>query len=292
VANVNAASTTIDMDADYSITANFVAIPTFVLTMAIDDVTHGTIDPPVGPSTHNEETVVNITATALVGWKFDHWSGNVGTVADVSDPTTTVTMNGDYTITANFVAQAYPGVGSQWVYTVTYGSEVTTWTVNVTAMEAVGSVNCYKTETTFSSPGPVRVAGTYTVTLTGADAWRSQDNLAQYKAVSRILLGTSPFTTTSTDTYTAGTPGFFTVGNGWSFTEVSTQPSTTNYTVAVVGQETVLGYNCYKVEYSVSGTVVKTEWWSPEVMGIVKQVDTGTFAQTETRELVSFAWAA
>jgi hypothetical protein len=24
----------------------------------------------------------------------------------------------------------------------------------------------------------------------------------------------------------------------------------------------------------------------------VKQVDTGTFAQTETRELVSFAWAA
>ena len=68
-------------------------------------------------------------------------------------------------------------------------------------------------------------------------------------------------------------------------------PPTTIYDVAVVGMESVTvaagTFNCYKIEYSVSGTVVKTEWWSPDVLGFVKQVSTGTYALPETQELVS-----
>ena len=84
----------------------------------------------------------------------------------------------------------------------------------------------------------------------------------------------------------------FTVGATWSFVEHAAPSmgpaSDTTYTVAVVGRQTVLGHDCYKVEYSVSDTVVKTEWWSPEVMGFVKQVSTGTYELPETQVLASF----
>jgi len=45
---------------------------------------------------------VNLVATPDAGYRFDRWTGNVGTIADVSDATTTITVNGDYSITANF----------------------------------------------------------------------------------------------------------------------------------------------------------------------------------------------
>ena len=37
------------------------------------------------------------------GYRFVEWTGDVGTIADVYAATTTITMNGDYSITANFV---------------------------------------------------------------------------------------------------------------------------------------------------------------------------------------------
>ena len=36
------------------------------------------------------------------GYRFVYWSGKVQTISDVSKPTTTIYMNLDYTITANF----------------------------------------------------------------------------------------------------------------------------------------------------------------------------------------------
>jgi hypothetical protein len=45
---------------------------------------------------------VNLVATPDAGYRFVRWTGNVGTIADVNDATTTITVNGDYSITANF----------------------------------------------------------------------------------------------------------------------------------------------------------------------------------------------
>jgi uncharacterized repeat protein (TIGR02543 family) len=45
---------------------------------------------------------VNLVATPDAGYRFDKWTGDVGTIADVNDATTTITVNGDYSITANF----------------------------------------------------------------------------------------------------------------------------------------------------------------------------------------------
>jgi Leucine-rich repeat (LRR) protein len=102
VANVNAASTTITMNGDYSIIANFeeTAVTYYTLTMAATG--GGSINPTVGQHTYAAGTVVPISATPAGGYQFVNWTGNVGTVASVNAASTTITMNGNYSVTANF----------------------------------------------------------------------------------------------------------------------------------------------------------------------------------------------
>ena len=52
----------------------------------------------------DEGTIVDLVAEAEEGYRFVKWTGDVGTIADVYAATTNITMNGDYSITANFVA--------------------------------------------------------------------------------------------------------------------------------------------------------------------------------------------
>lgn len=103
ITNTNAATTTIHMDDDYSITANFVKlVQQYDLT--ISSTSGGSVTVPgEGTFAFDEGTVVNLTAEAVAGYLFTRWTGDVGTVANVHVATTTITMNGDYTITANFV---------------------------------------------------------------------------------------------------------------------------------------------------------------------------------------------
>jgi len=58
--------------------------------------------PGEGTFTHYVGTVVNLTAEAEAGYHFVQWTGNVSTIADVYAASTTITMNGNYEITANF----------------------------------------------------------------------------------------------------------------------------------------------------------------------------------------------
>jgi TRAP-type C4-dicarboxylate transport system substrate-binding protein len=51
--------------------------------------------------------VVDITATPGEGYNFVKWTGDVGTIANVNAATTTITMDGDYSITANFVSKPW-----------------------------------------------------------------------------------------------------------------------------------------------------------------------------------------
>jgi hypothetical protein len=105
VADVNAASTTITMNGNYAITANF-AINTYTLTYTAG--AGGTITAPAtSPTTHDHGAVVTITAAPNTGYHFVNWTGDVGTVANVNAASTTITMNGSYTITANFAINTY-----------------------------------------------------------------------------------------------------------------------------------------------------------------------------------------
>ena len=51
---------------------------------------------------YSEGRAVDLVATPDSGYRFDGWTGDVGTIADVEDATTTITINGSCVITANF----------------------------------------------------------------------------------------------------------------------------------------------------------------------------------------------
>jgi uncharacterized repeat protein (TIGR02543 family) len=124
IANVNAASTTITMNDDYSIIANFeeTAVTYYTLTMATTG--SGSTNPAVGQHTYAEGTVVPIIATPAGGHYFVNWTGNVGTVANVNVSSTTITMNGNHSVTANFAA-LLPGQYSLTIYSSAGGSVTT-----------------------------------------------------------------------------------------------------------------------------------------------------------------------
>jgi alpha-tubulin suppressor-like RCC1 family protein len=99
IADVNAATTTITMNVDYSIMANFAV----AYNLSITSIARGSVTTPgEGTHTYSSGTVVDLMATPDPGYQFEHWSGDVGTVADIHDPTTTIAVNGDYSIEAYF----------------------------------------------------------------------------------------------------------------------------------------------------------------------------------------------
>jgi hypothetical protein len=102
IADVSAARTTIIMNGNYSILANFHEIPATYHTLTLAVSGNGSTSPSVGQHTYTAGTVVPITALPASGYRFVIWTGSTGTVANVVAATTTITVNADYFITANF----------------------------------------------------------------------------------------------------------------------------------------------------------------------------------------------
>jgi len=73
-------------------------------TLSISSTLGGTVTVPgEGAFTYDAGTVVDLVATPDPGYLFVNWTGDISTIADVYDAETIITMNGDYSITANFV---------------------------------------------------------------------------------------------------------------------------------------------------------------------------------------------
>ena len=121
IANVNAPSTTITMNDNYSVTANFQYIPPGKVALTTSSTTGGSVTTPgEGAFLYNGGEVVSLVASPASGYRFVNWTGNVGTIANVNAPSTTITMNGDYSITANFMPVYHLTISS------TAGGSVTT----------------------------------------------------------------------------------------------------------------------------------------------------------------------
>lgn len=60
------------------------------------------ISPGEGTFTYYEGTVVRLVARSALGYQFVKWTGDVESIDTVNSFVTTITMNGDYSITANF----------------------------------------------------------------------------------------------------------------------------------------------------------------------------------------------
>jgi len=100
IADVYAASTDITMDGDYFITANFVLLSYDLTT---DSTADGSVTTPgEGSFPYDCGTVVDLVAEAEEGYRFVNWTGDIATIADVEDATTPITMNDNYSVTANF----------------------------------------------------------------------------------------------------------------------------------------------------------------------------------------------
>ena len=103
VDDVNAAATAITMNDDYSITAEF-ALEQCDLT--ISSTEGGSVTSPgEGTFTYDYGTAIGLVATPDNGYQFVSWTGDVGTIVDVNVASTTITMNSDYSIGANFAKE-------------------------------------------------------------------------------------------------------------------------------------------------------------------------------------------
>ncbi len=96
VADNGSASSTVIMSADREIVAKFTQV-TCNLTIKSDG--SGSVTPASGSYSYAQNKVVTITAVPADGWEFISWTGDV---ADAGSPTTTITMNGNKGVTAQF----------------------------------------------------------------------------------------------------------------------------------------------------------------------------------------------
>ncbi len=102
IANATAPSTNITMNASYSITANFELDPGWY-RLTISSTEGGSVTTPgEGAFVYSNGTVQPIVAQPFEGYEFSKWTGDVGTVANVTAPSTDITMNSSYSITASF----------------------------------------------------------------------------------------------------------------------------------------------------------------------------------------------
>jgi hypothetical protein len=60
------------------------------------------ITPGEGTFTYNAGKVVRLVARSALGYAFGEWTGDVATLNTVNSFSTTITMNGDYSIIADF----------------------------------------------------------------------------------------------------------------------------------------------------------------------------------------------
>lgn len=81
------------------ITAGFVAV--YSLTVASTE--GGSVTAPgEGTFSYDEATVVNLSVETEEGYRFVGWTGDVGAITDPNAAATTISMSGDYSITAGF----------------------------------------------------------------------------------------------------------------------------------------------------------------------------------------------
>ena len=101
VSNENASSTSVIMDQDKSMIANF-SCSTQTLTIEIQG--RGSVTPSSGTHSYNKDTSVEITAIPGDGYRFDGWTGDV---ENPDNAQTNVKMDSDKTISASFSEQLF-----------------------------------------------------------------------------------------------------------------------------------------------------------------------------------------
>jgi alpha-tubulin suppressor-like RCC1 family protein len=126
VDDINAASTSITMDDDREILADFEVIPPVRYNLTTSSGDGGMIAAPgEGTYTYDEGTVVDLVAEAGEGYQFVAWTGDVSTIEDVEVAQTAVIINDNYSISASFERIPVPMVAGGGWYTLGLKSDGT-----------------------------------------------------------------------------------------------------------------------------------------------------------------------
>jgi hypothetical protein len=273
---------------------------------------------------HMKSLFIILTAALLLMPIFV--SAGCGGNPSTSTPTTTSSAA---PTTSPATSISYPGIGSQWVYTVTYSdpkdncynTTTRTWTVealNVIPAEPTGasvmpaSIPCVETHGDFGNAVRYFPPG-IEVILQSVDSWYSAVNMVTAYGVEKIsLAGGQQLTTVVGNTNYALTAGTnigmpFTVGSAWTYDttgeviSIAGSVSTKNRTVVVeannqsvtLADGTTTVNDCVQVNtYDTSTeTLLWTSYYSTTVKWLVKQIDYGDFNGTETMLLSSYSLA-
>ncbi|MDH4269896.1 MAG: hypothetical protein OEV52_06325 [Dehalococcoidia bacterium] len=195
IANVNAVATTITMNDSYSITAKFEAIPAAQYNLTISSTTEGWLlcgnvtTPGEGTFIYSSGTVVNLVAQAEEVCQFVGWTGDVGTIADVNAATTTITINGDYSIRANFRPYVYRMLAAGGGHTVGLKSD---GTVVAVGSNAYGQCNVVGwTDIIQVSAGDWHTVGLRTdgTVVAVGDNTYGQCNVVDWSAILQVAAG-------------------------------------------------------------------------------------------------------
>ena len=104
--------TTITMDANKTVTATFTEVVAQQFTLSPNVIGSGTISLNPAGGVYDVGTVVTLTANPNAGNAFDGWSGDL---SGNSNPTT-ITMDGNKTVTASFISTGGGGGGGPVVH--------------------------------------------------------------------------------------------------------------------------------------------------------------------------------
>ncbi len=102
---------TVTMTANKTVTANFEALPTYVLALVANPIEGGVLAVSPEQTSYTLGTTVTVTATANTYFGFTGWTGNVPEGLELTNPLTLV-MDADTTIGANFIADSTPPAGT------------------------------------------------------------------------------------------------------------------------------------------------------------------------------------
>jgi glucuronoarabinoxylan endo-1,4-beta-xylanase len=243
--------------------------PTHNLTMAVSPSGGGTTTPSLGMHSYSEGATVNVSATANPAYVFSSWSGDV---ADPNSASTTVTMDGDKTVTANFTAlptvtinqaaaQADPTNSSPIHFTATFSESVSDFaTGDVTLSGSAGA-----TTATVTGSGT-----TYDVAVSGMS--QAGTVIASIAAgVAHDAAGTPNAASTSSDNQvTYNEPYTLTLKVGWNLVAAATGTSFPS---------TLFGWNGASYE-SVLGPLAWQGYWCKVTEEQTVEIETVVGPQT------------
>ncbi len=281
---------TITMDSNKTVTANFTQTggggTTYTLLVSIEPSGAGTVSLNPSGGVYTAGTVVQLTAIPNSGYQFDGWSGNL---TGTQNPTT-ITMNSNKTVTANFsqVTQTYTlttsvsptGAGtvslnpSGGVYTA--GTQVT-----LTATANSGYVFSSWSGDLTGTTNPATITMDSNKTVTANFTQQQQTTYTLTTSVSPTGAGTVSLNP-SGGTYTAGTVVVLTAqaNSGYQFLNwTGDVTGTSNPTTVVMNSNKTVTANFeqigsdtakYSFETGVQGWVIQTYTDSQAITNVVQ----------------------